>query len=186
MNESGVEPAAGVDPAPQHYQCRVQSRYTTPAGARGGNRTPIASMSRSHSALELRGQKIGRAPRMCAALLLYPKQAGRFLPLSPKRSDLQRRIFSDQLRIRLVVLRPVGADRAGDRQILKTLTPHPVMNPEEAKKSREPSPLRPGAPGRRDVRHVLFYHRKAWRDRWELNPAWLSHSQPCHRNTSAP
>ena len=83
LNESGVEPAASVDLAPQHYQCRVQSRYTTPAGARGGNCTPIASMSRSHSALELRGRKIGRAPRTCAALLLHPKQAGRYLPLSP-------------------------------------------------------------------------------------------------------
>ncbi len=56
LSYGGVEPAAGVEPAPQHYQCRVQSRYTTPAknGGRAENRTLISSMSRRRSALDLR------------------------------------------------------------------------------------------------------------------------------------
>ena len=121
-----------------------------------------------------------RDPGLAPGLCLYPKQVGRYLPMSLEWSGwrdsnsrfpapeagglaatLQPGVFLGELDVRIEMLRLLRADRAGDRKILEAFAPHPVMVSEEAKSPGEPSPLRPLSPGRFYIWHpaivALFF-----------------------------
>ncbi len=68
-------------------------------------------------------------------------------------ATLQPGVPLGELDVRVVMLSLFRADRAGDRKVLETFAPHPVMDEEDTEQPREPSPLRPLPPGRRNVRH---------------------------------
>ena len=83
LNENGMEPTARIERALSVY--RTEGLPLTYAGMKIGghaeNRTLISSMSRRRSAVDLRA--LVGLRRLARRLLLHPKQAGRYLPMSP-------------------------------------------------------------------------------------------------------
>jgi hypothetical protein len=97
----------------------------------------------------------GLAPR----LLLHPKQAGRYLPLSPLWIKTSVHGVLHALTIFVPTLGLLGAHGAGDRR-LERGAPDPVMDPEDAKQPGEPIKFRAlNSPGRIDMRHRPIVHR---------------------------